>query len=75
MGSFRRDLDAKIAAGKIDRSVIEDYLKALPAMNPGAGERGIRAWMRSLPVKGIWQIDHRGCETVPPRNSPSVIRW
>jgi len=54
MRTFRTDLDAKITAGTMNRTVIGDYLKTLPAMNPVAWGRGIhgmgmrlhRRWMR-----------------------------
>jgi hypothetical protein len=54
MGSFRRDLGAKIAAGTINRTVIEDYLKTLPAPNPVAAERGIYGRGLRIPVHGGW---------------------
>jgi hypothetical protein len=39
MRTFRADLDAKVTAGTIEKSVIQDYLKTLPM-----GNGGIRTW-------------------------------
>jgi hypothetical protein len=47
MRSFRKDLNAKIVTGTINRSVISDFLKTLPAPQPvaGWGTRGGRVRM------------------------------
>jgi hypothetical protein len=46
MMTFREDLNTKITAGTMNRTVIQDYLKTLPAMHPATEEwtmRGRRA--------------------------------
>jgi hypothetical protein len=52
MITFREDLNTKITAGTMNRTVIQDYLKTLPAMHPATAEwtmRGRRARISERP--------------------------
>jgi hypothetical protein len=54
MRTFHRDLDAKIAAGALNRTVIRDYLKTLPS-----GNRGFRAGREPAGGMGAYQMRTR----------------
>ena len=62
MMTFQRDLNAKVAAGTINRTVIQDFAKTMPA-----GARGIGAWRGPSGMPGMMRAYPRGNSWGPMR--------
>ncbi|HUK39161.1 MAG TPA: hypothetical protein VLV30_08620 [Methanomicrobiales archaeon] len=55
MGSFRKDLNAKIAAGTLNRTVVQDYYRTLPQASPVNRAPMNRGMGMRISVRNGWQ--------------------